>query len=67
MGNTKEHLQTMSIEMKEQSKQLALAVCGAAIYSAGVNLFVVPAGLYSGGVMGLSLIHISTAIRLSTG
>lgn len=56
MGNTKEHLQTMGIEMKEQSKQLALAVCGAAIYSAGVNLFVVPAGLYSGGVMGFAQI-----------
>lgn len=30
------------------------AIMGAAIYSFGVNLFIVPASLYSGGVMGFS-------------
>lgn len=29
-------------------------VAGALVYSLGINLFIVPAGLYSGGVMGIS-------------
>lgn len=39
-------------KMTEEVKRLVIALCGAAIYSLGVNLFVVPAGLYSGGMMG---------------
>ncbi len=41
-------------EMKEEGKRLLIALFGAAIYSAGVNLFIVPAGLYSGGMMGFA-------------
>ncbi len=36
----------------EEGKRICIAVGGAAIYAAGINLFIVPAGLYSGGVMG---------------
>lgn len=43
-------------EMKEQSRRICIAVGGAAIYAAGVNLFIVPAGLYSGGMMGAAQI-----------
>lgn len=35
-----------------EGKRLGIALVGAAIYSAGVNLFIVPVGLYSGGMMG---------------
>ena len=50
---TKEVLQGVKKEaMKEEGKRLGIALFGAAVYSAGVNLFVVPAGLYSGGMMG---------------
>ena len=41
-------------EMREEGKRLLIALFGAAIYSAGVNLFIVPAGLYSGGMMGFA-------------
>lgn len=43
-------------EMKEQSRRIGIAIGGAAIYAAGVNLFIVPAGLYSGGMMGAAQI-----------
>ncbi|MDO4292787.1 MAG: YitT family protein [Eubacteriales bacterium] len=51
---TKNKYRAVEEEVKEESKRLALAICGAAVYSAGVNLFIVPAGLYSGGVMGFA-------------
>ncbi len=38
--------------MKTEGKRLAIALVGAAVYAAGVNLFIVPVGLYSGGLMG---------------
>ncbi len=37
-------------------KRIGLAVLGTLIYAVGMNLFVVPAALYSGGVMGFSQI-----------
>lgn len=37
----------------EESKRLAASVAGAFLYALGVNMFVVPSGLYSGGLMGL--------------
>lgn len=40
--------------VREQGKRLFFALCGAAIYAVGVNFFVVPVSLYSGGLMGAS-------------
>ena len=37
-------------------KRIGLAIVGTLIYAVGMNLFVVPAALYSGGVMGFSQI-----------
>lgn len=39
-------------QLTGEGKRLGIALGGALIYSAGVNLFIVPAGLYSGGMMG---------------
>ena len=36
-----------------ESKRTLVGLFGAFLYAAGVNLFVVPAGLYTGGVMGI--------------
>lgn len=36
-----------------EGKRTLVAVLGAVIYAAGTNLFIVPAGLYNSGVMGL--------------
>jgi uncharacterized membrane-anchored protein YitT (DUF2179 family) len=38
---------------KENLKHLILAVTGAIIFSAGMNLFMVPAGFYSSGLLGI--------------
>ena len=37
----------------EEGKKMLLSVFSAFLYAAGINLFVVPTGLYTGGVMGL--------------
>lgn len=37
----------------EEGKRLAGCVVGALIYSIGINMFVVPAGIYTGGLMGI--------------
>ena len=37
-----------------ETKRTLLCVVAAFVYALGVNLFIVPAGLYSGGVMGFS-------------
>ncbi|MDO4333286.1 MAG: YitT family protein [Eubacteriales bacterium] len=39
-------------QLTGEGKRLGVALGGALVYSAGVNLFIVPAGLYSGGMMG---------------
>ena len=39
-------------KMETEGKRLGIALLGAAVYAAGVNLFIVPVGLYSGGLMG---------------
>ena len=36
-----------------EGKRSLFCIFGAFLYAAGINLFVVPAGLYTGGVMGL--------------
>lgn len=44
---------SLSKEMvRVEGKRLLIAVGGALLYSVGQNLFVVPSGLYSGGMMG---------------
>lgn len=48
----------MSVNMKKEvlvfeSKRSFFCIFGAFLYAAGINLFVVPAGLYTGGVMGI--------------
>lgn len=48
----------MSVNMKKEvlvfeSKRSLFCIFGAFLYAAGINLFVVPAGLYTGGVMGI--------------
>lgn len=39
---------------KNQLSQIARVLAGCCIFAAGLNLFVIPAGLYSGGVVGLT-------------
>lgn len=55
--------------MRSGWSRLALAVLGSLIYALGINLFVTPLGLYTGGLMGfcqllrtviLSALHISS-------
>lgn len=43
--------------------RLLTAVAGMAVYSVGINTFIVPADLYSGGVMGISQILRTLLIR----
>lgn len=46
----------MADRIPEKYRNLAMAVLGAAIFAGGMNLFVVPAGLYSGGFLGVGQI-----------
>ena len=39
--------------MKSGWGRLSIAVAGALIYALGINLFVAPLGLFTGGLMGL--------------
>lgn len=41
-------------ELIYEGKRSLACIAGAAVYAAGINLFVVPAGLYAGGIMGIS-------------
>ena len=38
---------------RQRWARVALAVLGSLIYSIGINYFVTPAGLYSGGFLGV--------------
>lgn len=42
--------------MSEQTKKLCIAVFGTFLFAAGMNLFIVPIGLYSGGFLGIGQI-----------
>lgn len=53
----------MDIKDKEFWKRNAVAVAGMLLFSAGINLFMVPAGLYNGGVMGISQIIRTLLVR----
>lgn len=44
--------------------RLALGILGALVYSLGVNLFIVPMGLYSGGLIGISQLIRTLLLRL---
>ena len=48
---------------KYSFKRIILAVGGMLLFSLGVNIFVVPAGLYNGGVLGISQIIRTLLIR----
>ena len=37
----------------DEGKKTSVCILGAFLYAAGINLFVVPSGLYTGGVMGI--------------
>lgn len=52
--------------MRKGWGRLAIGVVGALIYAMGVNLFIVPMGLYSGGLMGFSQL-IRTAVLAMLG
>lgn len=41
-------------ELLYEGKRSLACIAGAAVYALGINLFVVPAGLYAGGIMGIS-------------
>lgn len=41
-------------ELLYEGKRSFACIAGAAVYAVGINLFVVPAGLYAGGIMGIS-------------
>lgn len=45
-----------SLFTKEYLSQLSKAILGTVLFSAGVNLFIVPAGLYNGGFVGIGQI-----------
>ena len=55
MENLRQGEETGMIQraMKSGGGRLAMAVVGAFIYALGMNLFVVPQGLFTGGLMGL--------------
>lgn len=53
----------MDIKDKKFWERNAVAVAGMLIFSAGINLFIVPADLYNGGVMGISQIIRTLLIR----
>ena len=40
--------------MQNKGARIAIAVFATFLYALGVNLFIVPVGLYSGGMVGLS-------------
>ncbi len=42
--------------LRENLKKLLFIICGSMIYTVGMNMFIVPLGLYSGGVLGIAQI-----------
>lgn len=52
--------------MMDEGKKVLLCVVAAALYATGMNFFIVPTGLYSGGVMGISQV-IRTLLTRSLG
>ena len=48
-----ESRQSTTQELTEEGRKVLGSFLGAFLYAAGINLFAVPAGLYTGGVMGI--------------
>ena len=44
----------LSATMRKGWGKLTLAVLGSLIYAVGINVFMVPLGLYTGGMLGLA-------------
>ena len=69
----KQELKTQYKEDKEKAKALLIKergrivgmLAGTVLYSAGINLFVVPQGLYTGGLMGICQLIRTIFIRVS--
>ena len=59
-------METSPILRNAEAKRIAQLLAGAALYGVSVNLFIVPAGLYSGGLVGLSQI-VRTLLRTRLG
>ena len=55
-------LASLGLEKRDLSR-LATAVAGMLVFSIGINIFVVPAELYNGGVLGISQIIRTLLIR----
>jgi len=49
--------------LREQGRQLLGGIAGVFLYAVGMNLFIVPVGLYSGGLMGFSQVIRTALIR----
>ena len=49
-----EHTIMLHKAMQNEWSRIAIAVFATFLYALGVNLFIVPVGLYSGGMVGLS-------------
>ena len=49
-----------------EGRRTLLAMLGAAIYAVGTNLFIVPSGLYSSGIMGLCQVVRTLLVEYST-
>lgn len=47
-------LQEYNIDVKQEMYKTLVIIWGTFVYAVGVNLFVVPAGLYTGGFMGIA-------------
>lgn len=55
----------MDETMKVSLKRYGIIILGAFLFCLGINLFMVPVGLYNGGVVGLSQIIRSVLDRKS--
>ena len=53
-GTKQEENTMLHKAMQNEGSRVAIAVLATFLYAVGVNLFIVPVGLYSGGVVGLS-------------
>ena len=49
--------------LKTYGRRLATAVLGTLLFAAGVNLFIVPISLYSGGFLGIGMVLRVTDVK----
>lgn len=55
-------MDNLTLARREEIKQIAIAIFGTLIFAAGINLFIVPIGLYNGGFVGIGQV-IRTALE----